>query len=149
MFLFLLCSGKVLISSTQEPCTFKGGLEINPAHLLLIGMNLTLKIEIKHGSFYWDSVKWQKKCHTIKEPMRDKYQFYYWSITVYTGLSLVNFIVWRHVVPLYIVLILFDKIWVWHFTDILFFIIYLEIYFGEHSTLFSLMQFSWMLSWTS
>ena len=52
MFLFLLCSAKVLISSIQEPCTFKGGLEINPAHLLLIGMNLTLKIEIKHGSFY-------------------------------------------------------------------------------------------------
>ena len=28
--------------------------------------------------------------------MRGHYKVYHWSITVYTGLSLVNFIVWRH-----------------------------------------------------
>ena len=28
--------------------------------------------------------------------MRGKYKFYHWSITVYTGLSLVSFIVCRH-----------------------------------------------------
>ena len=28
--------------------------------------------------------------------MRGQLKFYHWSITVYTGLSLVNFIIWRN-----------------------------------------------------
>ena len=35
--------------------------------------------------------------------MRGQYKFYHWSITVYTGLSLVNFIVCNNLVPLYAV----------------------------------------------